>query len=493
MSSPNDSVTQIQSEPTTAGPSASGVRSENVPGTAEIINEAAIEELLSTSTPPDAVEFREILEKARELKGLSFLEVSRLLLVEDPDMVAEMGRVAKWIKEEIYGKRLVFFAPMYLCNHCINNCLYCAFRHDNTDLERATLSMDQLRNEVIRCEEVGQKRLLLVMSEFGSRDKVTDYIEQAVATVYDTKKDYGEVRRVNVNIPALEIEHLKRVKETGIGTYQLFQETYRRSTYEQVHPTGPKRDYDYHLQTMDRAQIAGIDDVGVGVLFGLDDYRFEVLALIQHAQHLDSTYGTGPHTISVPRINPAEGAPYTNDPAHHITDDAFKKIVAVLRLAVPYTGMILSTRESPEVRREVFALGISQISAGSRTQPGGYGESEEELAQFSLGDHRPMEEVIREIVSLDYVPSFCTACYRNGRTGADFMDLAKPGLIKSYCLPNALATFAEYLTDYASDSTKELGWAAIERHIDEIESSTVKGFAVDMVARIRAGERDVMR
>ena len=314
-----------------------------------------------------------------------------------------------------------------------------------------------------------------------------------MATVYDTKKDYGEVRRVNVNIPALEIEQFKRLKATGIGTFQLFQETYKRSTFDLMHPSGPKSSYDYHLTAMDRAQIAGIDDVGLGVLFGLEDYRFDVLALLQHAEHLDSAYGTGPHTISVPRMNPAEGAPTSEQPPHPVSDDDFKKIVAVIRLAVPYTGMILSTRESPETRREVFELGISQISAGSRTQPGGYGESEDELAQFSLGDHRSMDEVIQEIVQLDYIPSFCTACYRMGRTGADFMDLAKPGLIKSYCLPNALSTFAEYLSDYGSPKARELGWPAIDRHIAAIESKTVKSYAEDMVARIKAGERDVMR
>jgi 2-iminoacetate synthase len=448
---------------------------------------------LSPAARPEKIEIREIIDCAKELKGLTHAQVARLLMVEDPDLIAEMGQAARWVKEEIYGRRIVFFAPLYLSNQCVNNCLYCAFRRDNTAVERATLSMEQIRAEVQECEKIGQKRLLLVAGEFGPLDKIVDYMERAIATVYETKKGPDEVRRVNVNIPAMEIEQFSRMKAAGIGTYQVFQETYRRSTFEQAHPGGPKGSYEYHLTAMDRAQLGGIDDVGVGVLFGLDDYRFEVLAMIMHAEHLDRTFGTGPHTISVPRINPAEEAPWAQNPPNPVTDEEFKKIVAVLRLAVPYTGMILSTRESPELRREVFALGISQISAGSRTQPGGYqAEDKAELAQFSLGDHRPLDEVIREVASLGYVPSFCTSCYKSGRTGVDFMDLAKPGLIKEYCLPNALSTFAEYLQDYASPVTKEIGENTIETHISGIDSETLRQKSRELVARVRSGERDVM-
>ena len=487
MSTTNAGTVELQEEVRPSVPRVGG----SSPDT-DFIDEQHIGDVLLDAAPPDGHEFDELLAAARELKGLTLEQTSRMLLVEDPEMLGEMGRTAKWVKEEIYGRRLVFFAPMYLSNVCVNNCLYCGFRHDNKDLERATLDMEQLRHEVVRCEEMGQKRLLLVTGEFGTRDQMVDYMERAVATVYDTKKDYGEVRRVNVNMPALEVDQFRRLKATGIGTYQLFQESYRRETFHRAHPSGPKSDYDYHLSAMDRAQEAGIDDIGIGVLFGLDDYRFEVLAMLQHAAHLDTKFGTGPHTISVPRLMPAEGAPWAEKPPALVSDADFKKLVAVIRLAVPYTGMILSTRENPETRREVFALGISQISAGSRTQPGGYGESEDELAQFSLGDHRPMDEVIREVVQLGYIPSFCTACYRMGRTGKDFMDLAKPGLIKRYCDPNALSTFAEYLQDYASDATKEVGWPAIEQHVEGVESRTVGECARALVERVKAGERDVM-
>jgi 2-iminoacetate synthase len=462
-----------------------------IPNPSDIIDEPRLNALLEESTPPDENEFRELMEVAREMKGLTLEQVSRLLMVEDREMVTEMGHAAKWIKEEIYGRRLVFFAPMYLTNKCNNNCLYCAFRRDNKDLERHTLTMDELRHEVLSCEAVGQKRLLLVMGESGTTEQITDYIIEAVKTVYDVKKDQGEIRRVNVNVPALEIDQFKRVKEVGIGTYQLFQETYRRSTFATAHPSGPKSNYDYHLNAMDRAQLAGIDDNGIGVLFGLDDYRFEIMAMMQHANHLESTYGTGPHTISVPRMNPAEGAEWADNPPYVVTDDDFKKLVAIIRMAVPYTGMILTTRETPELRREVVALGISQLSAGSRTQPGGYGESEKELAQFSLGDHRPLDEVIREVIQLGYVPSFCTACYRRGRTGADFMDLAKPGLIKSYCLPNALSTFAEYLSDYASEATREIGWPALEKHLTGIEQDSIRNNSQNLVIQVKSGQRDV--
>ncbi len=459
-----------------------------------IIDEQKIHTVLARAQPPDSVRLGEILAKAAELKGLSLEETASLLNVEDPDSLQELQAKAAEVKEAIYGKRLVFFAPLYVSNDCINNCLYCAFRRDNRELRRRTLSPEEIAKEVEVLEAEGHKRLLLVTAENPARTGI-EYLERAIATVYATKNGRGEIRRLNVNAPAMTVEDFRRLKATGIGTYQLFQETYHRETYEKIHPTGPKSNYAWHLTAMNRAQEAGIDDVGVGVLYGLYDYRFEVLAILMHAQFLEREYGVGPHTISVPRVEPAQNAPLSTRVPHPVSDRDFKKLVAVLRLAVPYTGIILTTRERPELRNELFALGVSQISAGSRTAPGAYRRAKRETApegsQFSLGDHRRLDEVIYEICRMGYIPSFCTSCYRLGRTGPDFMDLAKPGLIQQFCAPNAILTFAEYLEDYASHRTRRVGWEAIRSHIASLPTEKLRTRTRQYLERIRQGERDL--
>ncbi|HSR10272.1 MAG TPA: [FeFe] hydrogenase H-cluster radical SAM maturase HydG, partial [Thermodesulfobacteriota bacterium] len=373
-------------------------------------------------------EISDILAKGREAKGLDPAEAAALLQVEDPDAVPDIFAAAREVKLKIYGKRLVLFAPLYVSNFCVNNCRYCGFRRDNRALPRKRLEISEIAEQTAEIERLGHKRILLECGESALSD--IDYVEEAIAAIYATKEGNGEIRRVNVNIAATTVDNYRRLKAAKIGTYQLFQETYHRATYEALHE-GPKKDYERQVYAQDRAQEAGIDDVGLGVLFGLFDYRFEVLALLHHARHLEEMFGVGPHTISVPRFRPAPGVDFPLP--HPVSDEAFKKVVAVLRLAVPYTGMIISTRESMEMRAEVFGLGISQTSAGSRTSPGGYGGSESEgkvcSAQFETADHRPPEEVIRSISELGYLPSFCTACYRRGRTGKEFMDLAKPGEI----------------------------------------------------------------
>lgn len=436
---------------------------------------------------------RDIIAKARELEGLELSEAAVLLKAEGRDLEEEIFQAAKDVKLAIYGRRLVLFAPLYIDNHCANNCLYCAFRRDNPDLVRRTLSLDEVAEEVRLLENQGHKRLLMLMGE-DSTHCTLDHFIAAIETAYATKTEKGEIRRINVEIAPLSVEDFRRLKAAQIGTYVLFQETYHRPTYKQVHPVGSKADYDWRVTAMDRAMEAGIDDVGIGVLFGLYDYRFEVLALLMHARYLDRTRGVGPHTISVPRIYPAKNAPLSFQPPHPVTDDQFKRIVAVLRLSVPYTGMILSTRESPKLRHEVFDLGISQISAGSRTNPGGYHAGREhspEDEQFSLGDTRKAEEVIRAIVEQGYIPSFCTGCYRLGRTGQDFMDLAKPGLIQQYCLPNAMLTFHEYLEDYASNGTREAGSRLVESMMKDIPTEERRRGVEERILRIKAGERDL--
>ncbi len=456
----------------------------------EIVNECAIWETLRTNGKSDAVKVRETLAKAREAKGLEPSEVAVLSAISDPDLTFELFAAARSVKEKIYGRRLVLFAPLYVSNLCGNECLYCAFRARNKDVERRALSMGEIEREVKVLVEQGHKRVLLVAGE-AYPNRGFDYILDAIAVIYRTRIGRGEIRRVNVNIAPLSVEEFRRLKGAGIGTYQLFQETYHRETYANVHVGGRKRDYDWRLAAMDRAMEAGIDDVGIGVLFGLFDWRFEILALMQHIGHLERKYGVGPHTISVPRLEPATGSDLASHPPKPVNDADFRKIVAILRLAVPYTGIIMSTRETPNLRRETFALGVSQISAGSRTNPGGYSTDEEEDAgQFSLGDHRPLDEVVRDITILGYIPSFCTACYRLGRTGHDFMDLAKPGEIKNRCDPNALATFLEYLLDYASPATREAGEKLIEETLAAMPE-VQREPAMKMLAKVREGKRDV--
>lgn len=442
---------------------------------------------------PEPARVRDIIAKARELRGLELSEAAALLAVEDRDLEDEIFQAAKDAKLAIYGRRLVLFAPLYIDNHCANNCLYCAFRRDNPELARRTLTLDEVAEEVRLLENQGHKRLLMLMGEDSTQCSL-DHFLSAIETAYATKTDKGEIRRTNVEIAPLSVDDFRRLKAAKIGTYVVFQETYHRPTYAHVHPSGRKADYDWRIGAMDRAMEAGIDDVGIGVLFGLYDYRFEVLALLSHARHLDRTHGVGPHTISVPRIYPAKNAPMSFSPPHPVTDDQFKRIVAVLRLSVPYTGMILSTRESPQLRHEVFELGISQISAGSRTNPGGYHAGREHSPddeQFSLGDTRRTDDVIRAIVEQGYIPSFCTGCYRLGRTGQDFMDLAKPGLIQQYCLPNAMLTFQEYLEDYASNGTREAGGRLVESMLSDIPTEARRAAVKERIERTRAGERDL--
>jgi 2-iminoacetate synthase len=470
---------------------------------ADFIDEGQIERLLSRSPSQDAVRLREVLAKSRELHGLTLEEVAGLMAIADPELLAELFASARWVKEEIYGSRMVLFAPLYISNRCHNECSYCAFRAGNREVKRRTLSQEEIANEVRIIVGQGHKRILMVAGEaappprqanigLSAQQESFRYILDAIATIYGVKAGQGEIRRVNVNLAPLSVEEFRSLKAAGIGTYQIFQETYHRGTYAAVHRGGRKRHYDWRVTAMDRAMEAGINDVGIGPLFGLYDWRFEVLALLQHVHHLEERFGCGCHTISVPRIEPAVGSDFASCPPYAVSDRDFLKLIAILRLAVPYTGMIMSTRESPPMRRESFALGISQISAGSRTDPGGYAEGEGDFhrAQFQLGDHRCTDEVIREIASQGYLPSFCTACYRLGRTGQDFMDLAKPGEIKCHCAPNAVSTFEEYLIDYASPQTRHVGEELIKQIAGALQPPQTR-LIQHLLAAVRAGQRDV--
>jgi 2-iminoacetate synthase len=454
------------------------------------IDEDLIARTLEAGKRHDAARVREILARALELEGLPDADLAVLMGVSDPVLLGEVFDTARRVKEDIYGKRLVLFAPLYISNLCANECVYCAFRARNRALTRRALSQDEIANEVTHLVEQGHKRILVVAGE-SYPDEGFDYILNAIDTVYRTSSGPGEIRRVNVNIAPLTLDEFKQLKARQIGTYQIFQETYHRATYASVHLGGKKRDFDWRVTAPDRAMQCGIDDVGIGVLFGLFDWRFETLALMQHIRHLEARYGVGPHTISVPRLEPATGSDVASHPPQPVSDVDFRKVVAILRLAVPYTGIIMSTRETADIRRETFALGVSQISAGSRTNPGGYSDDERlESAQFCLGDHRPLDVVIRDVAALGYVPSFCTACYRLGRTGRDFMDLAKPGEIKEHCGPNALATFQEYLQDYASAETRAVGEATIAGALAEMEPE-LRAKAERMVRLVKDGKRDV--
>lgn len=455
------------------------------------IDHNKIYDTLNDGTEPDRAEVDAILARARELKGISHTEAARLLMLEDNDAIDALLTTANYVKNEIYGKRLVLFAPLYVSNLCNNECLYCAFRKSNTLIPRSTLALDEVRLETEALVAQGHKRVLLVSGE-GLRESALDYSLKAIDTIYSVKVGNGQIRRININIAPLPVESFKRLKEAKIGTYQLFQETYHYNTYKNVHIRGPKTNYINHLTAMDRAIEAGIDDVGVGILFGLYDHRFEVMALLQHIRHLEETFGIGPHTISIPRLEPAAGSNLATNPPHPVSDRDFKKLIAILRITVPYTGIILSTRESAEMRRQAFSLGVSQISAGSRTNPGGYTHSENEMGeQFCLGDHRNLEDVIYDMVNMGYIPSFCTGCYRLGRTGQDFMDLAKPGLIKHYCLPNALTTFKEYLVNYAGEKTRTLGESLIENMLADIPENGIRKRTAGHFERIEQGETDL--
>lgn len=451
------------------------------------INENLISDLMSYEA--DKAEINDIFDKALEMKGLSLKESAALLNIKDDEMLNKLFKIAKQVKENIYGSRIVLFAPLYLNNFCTNNCLYCGFRFDNKQIERKKLSVEEAIKETEEIIKTGHKRILLVAGESTSNGDI-DYVENVIKGIYDLKVGKGEIRRVNINIAPLSTDEFKRLSQLNVGTYQCFQETYHRETYKIMHPSGQKANYDWRFNAMERALEAGLHDIGMGVLFGLTDHRFDVLALLMHAQQLDEKYGTGPHTLSIPRLEPAQGSDVSLHPPFAISDKEFKKIVAVLRLSVPYTGIILSTRENAKFRSEVIELGVSQISAGSKTNPGGYSHKKA-AEQFSVGDERSLDEVIYELCQNKYIPSFCTGCYRNNRVGKDFMDLAKPGLIKRFCEPNAMLTFKEYLEDYASQETREIGNSVINSHLNDIDDEKLKTRLKSQLEQIDNGERDI--
>ena len=457
----------------------------------EFIDESYITSLIDDARLNDHAIQREAIQKSKEAKGLTLRESAALLNISDPEIAEELFHTAREVKEKIYGNRLVLFAPLYITNLCVNNCLYCAFRKDNKELTRKTLTLDEIKSETEFLVKQGHKRVLLVCGEHPKKSSM-EFIGEAIKTIYDVNINGGNIRRINANTAPLSIADFKTLKSFGIGTYQCFQETYHYDTYMYMHPEGPKRDYAWRLFAMDRALQAGIDDVGIGALFGLTDYKFETLAMLSHAFNLDQRFGVGPHTISVPRLEPALNAPEANNPPFAVDDESFKKLIAVIRLAVPYTGIILSTRERAELRRELFKVGISQISAGSRTSPGAYNESEEnhEMEQFQLGDHRTLDEVVKDCCELDFLPSFCTACYRSERTGDRFMELAKSGNIGKLCVPNALSTFKEYSNEFASAATKETAEKFIIKEIEGLDGAT-KRKTDEMIKRVNGGERDV--
>jgi len=461
----------------------------NVP--AVFIDEQKIWDILEANKNVDFGKITEVLAKAKEMKGLNLEDVAALTSISDPGMLAALFNTANEVKETIYGKRLVLFAPLYISNLCANECLYCAFRATNKEIVRNSLQQEHIARETEVLIKQGHKRVLMVAGE-SYPNQGFQYVLDSIKTIYNVKSEHGEIRRVNVNIAPLSTEEFRQLKEAGIGTYQIFQETYHRETYGKVHLGGKKRDYNWRAWSLHRAMEAGIDDVGIGVLFGLFDYRFEILAMMQHIFELEEKFGVGPHTISVPRLEPATNSNIASHPPFPVSDIDFRKIVAIIRLAVPYTGIIMSTRETAKMRRETFALGVSQISAGSRTNPGGYEEETEDdpSGQFSLGDHRSLDEVIRDVASMGYIPSFCTACYRMGRTGQDFMDLAKPGDIKLHCGPNALSSFKEYLQNFASPATAEIGNKLITETISGM-SGIARQRAEKQVKRVEAGKDDV--
>lgn len=431
-----------------------------------------------------------IIEKARLRKGLNHREASVLLACEIPEKLEEIYKLAEQIKKDLYGNRIVMFAPLYLSNYCVNGCVYCPYHMKNKTIPRKKLTQEEVAREVIALQDMGHKRLAIEAGEDPVNNPI-EYILECIETIYGIKHKNGAIRRVNVNIAATTVENYIKLKEAGIGTYILFQETYHKESYEKLHPTGPKHDYAYHTEAMDRAMEGGIDDVGLGVLFGLELYRYEYCALLMHAEHLEAVHGVGPHTISIPRIKKADDI----DPAafdNSISDEIFCKIAALVRVAVPYTGMIISTRESEEVREKVIRLGVSQISGGSRTSVGGYTEEERphDTEQFDVSDRRTLDEVVNWLMKAGYIPSFCTACYREGRTGDRFMSLCKSGQILNCCHPNALMTLKEYLMDYASEDTRETGEALIAAELERIPNEKVLSICRENISKIEEGKRD---
>ena len=432
-----------------------------------------------------------LIERAKDCKGLSHREALVLLECELEDANQKMFELAKQIKQKLYGNRIVMFAPLYLSNYCVNGCVYCPYHHKNKHICRKKLTQEEIVKEVNALQDMGHKRLALETGEDPVNNPI-EYVLESIKTIYSIKHKNGAIRRVNVNIAATTVENYRKLKEAGIGTYILFQETYNKKSYEELHPTGPKHDYAYHTEAMDRAMEGGIDDVGLGVLFGLNMYKYDFVGLLMHAEHLEAVHGVGPHTISVPRIRPADDI-NPDDFSNAISDEIFQKIVAVLRIAVPYTGMIVSTRESQKTREKVLDLGISQVSGASRTSVGGYAEKEEEednSAQFDVSDNRTLDEVVKWLLDLGYIPSFCTACYREGRTGDRFMSLVKSGQIANCCQPNALMTLKEYLEDYASEVTKESSVEIIEKELMSIKSDNVRKLVLQHFKDIENGKRD---
>lgn len=439
----------------------------------------------------DRALIEQIIEKAATCGGLSHREAAVLLECDEPDLWERIFSLAREVKQKFYGNRIVMFAPLYLSNYCVNGCVYCPYHAKNKTIARKKLSQEDIVREVVALQDMGHKRLALEAGE-DPRHNPIEYILESIKTIYSIHHKNGAIRRVNVNIAATTVENYKRLKEAGIGTYILFQETYHKENYEALHPTGPKSNYAYHTEAMDRAMEAGIDDVGIGVLFGLNTYRYDFVGLLMHAEHLEARYGCGPHTISVPRICPADDIS-TDDFPNAISDEMFCKIVAVIRLTVPYTGMIISTRESKRVRERVLQLGVSQISGGSRTSVGGYAheEAEEEnSSQFDVSDRRTLDEIVAWLLDLGHIPSFCTACYREGRTGDRFMALVKNGQIANCCQPNALITLKEYLTDYASDKTKEKGIDLIKKELEHVANPKIRAIAQRHLQEIEDGKRD---
>lgn len=458
----------------------------------EFISDEEIRETLSYAEKnKDNIELIDsIIEKAKLRKGLNHREASVLLACENQEKLDEVYALAEQIKKDFYGNRIVIFAPLYLSNYCVNGCVYCPYHAKNKHIPRKKLTQDEVRDEVIALQDMGHKRLAIEAGEDPVNNPI-EYILDCIKTIYSIKHKNGAIRRVNVNIAATTVENYRKLKDAGIGTYILFQETYHKESYLNLHPSGPKHDYDYHTEAMDRAMEGGIDDVGLGVLFGLEMYKYEFAGLLMHAEHLEAVRGVGPHTISVPRVKHADDI----DPDEFdngISDEIFAKLCALIRISVPYTGMIISTRESQEVREQVIHLGVSQISGGSRTSVGGYTEEirPTDTEQFDVSDQRTLDDVVRWLMKMGYIPSFCTACYREGRTGDRFMSLCKSGQIQNCCHPNALMTLKEFLMDYASDETRKIGEELIEKEIENIPKEKVKEIAKQNLENIVKGSRD---
>ncbi len=454
------------------------------------IDEKEIHDFIN-NTKPTKERVREVIAKSLAKHRLSLEETAVLINADDPELIEEIKQGAKELKEKVYGKRIVLFAPLYVGNYCTNNCQYCGFRTSNRKQVRTTLTDEQLTKEVEALEDNGQKRLILVYGEHPMYN--AEFIAKSVRTVYKIKKGNGEIRRVNINAAPMDIDDYKIVHEAGIGTYQIFQETYHRPTYHSVHLAGKKADYDWRLTGLDRAQEAGIDDVGIGALFGLYDWRFELLGLIRHVNHFETCYNVGPHTISFPRIKDASD--FNINDKYKVSDEDFTRLVAILRLAVPYTGLILTAREPIEIRQEIMSFGVSQIDGGTKIEMGSYSKHKNnqdlDKEQFKINDNRSLSEVIDELLDKDYIPSFCTACYRTGRTGEHFMEFSVPGFIKKYCTPNAMLTLAEYIEDYANPVVKAKGEKVIQKNLDQMEDDSIKKNLIERLDKVKQGERDL--